>query len=220
MAFGPCSAFGAPNGLNQIPIAKVYGDQGVALSVSDVIEGQSAVTYTTQYGLFDMAEIGLDYQASPSSDRAFLGNAKILLLHKPGSLPDVAIGVQNVATGHEAVPYAVATTQPAKIGVSVGVIQPVSQPCQVMGGISYTWTDQLQIVADAIAGSSNYSTLGVIANITPSLQFNVAYASPNGKSAGPQGCILNLTYIFHLHANQASNTSGGGKNSATGARGK
>ena len=90
-----------------------------------------------------------------------------------------------------------------------------------MGGLSYTITDQIQIVGDSIAGSSNYSTLGVIANITPALQADLAYSDPNTKSAGPKGYLFNLTYIFHINTKSKKPTeSSDSKGSATVSSGK
>jgi hypothetical protein len=52
------------------------------------------------------------------------GNTKYLLVHAPAHFPDVACGLQNVATGEHAVPYVVATTQPSALGFSLGLIHP------------------------------------------------------------------------------------------------
>jgi len=190
----------SPNGLNQIPIAKVYGDGGVALSFSQADLGTPSTVLTTQYGLYNIGEVGIDYQAAPASQREVLANAKILLFHKPGNLPDVAAGIENIGTWQRAVPYMVATTQPQSLGFSLGVIRPVLNGYEAMGGISYNVSPTFQVVADTIRGWSNYTTLGVIDNVTPSIQANLAYAAPNQSMGGqnPNGYIFNVTYLFHI----------------------
>lgn len=188
----------SPNGLNQIPIAKVYGDGGFASSYSLSNLGGSQSFLTTQYGLYNIAEVGVDYQMSPADQSAFLLNGKLLLLHKPGNLPDVAVGFENLATHRQTEPYLVATTQPSLFGFSLGAIRPAGQTFEGMGGVSYNASKTLQIVADTITGRSNFTTLGVIDNVTPMIQVNVAYAQPNSGEAGGPGYIFNVTYIFHL----------------------
>jgi hypothetical protein len=189
---------GAPNGLNQIPIAKVYGDGGIASSFATSDLGGSSSFATFQYGLYNIAELGVDWQTSPSDQRAALLNGKLLLLHKPGGLPDVAVGFENVATNRQAVPYIVATTQPRLFGFSLGAIRPAGEAYHAMGGLSYNATNNLQVVADLIGGVENFTSIGVIDNVTPQLQFNAAYAQPNSGSAGGPGYIFSITYIFHL----------------------
>lgn len=196
--FFPLPSIAAPNGLNQIPIAKVYGDGGVAVSFAQSNLGGSTSIFTTQYGLYNIGEVGVDYQAAPGDQSSLLLNGKVLLLHKPGSLPDIAAGFENLASHRSTEPYIVATTQPKLFGFSVGGITPAGQSSQWMGGVSYNATKNLQIVADAIGGGSNFTTVGVIDNITPLIQLNVAYAQPNSAAAGGPGYIFNLTYIFHM----------------------
>jgi hypothetical protein len=145
----------APIGLNQIPIAKVHGDGGVALSLAQTDIGAPATVVTTQFGRFNIAEVGLDYLAVPSDQQTFLANAKLLWLHKPGNVPDIVRGILNVATGQRTVPYLVATTQPRSLGISIGVIRPASNGYEGMAGLSYNVSANAQIVADIIRGWSN-----------------------------------------------------------------
>ena len=216
---GPASA--APNGLTQIPIAKVFGDGVAAFSVARAEEGSKNTLYTTQYGIDNVLEVGVDYQAAPSEQTIFLSNFKVLLAHRPGKLPDIAGGLQNVATGQKAVPYLVATTQPRATGFSLGLIRPGGGSYYAMGGISYNVTPAVQIVADEIGGRANYGTLGVIATVTKNVTLNVAYARPNtagdplGDGANPRGYVINLSYVFHLKGGDHG-ASGGSKNPTAG----
>ncbi len=194
----------APNGLTQIPIAKVFGDGVASLSFSRTVQSSQTSTYTSQYGIGNQFEFGIDYQAAPPGQQTLLANAKVLLVHRPRRLPDIAAGLTNVATGQKAIPYLVATTQPRATGFSTGIIRPNGgQAYYDMLGISYNVTPMVQIVSDYIGGKANYGTLGIIANVTKTLTLNVAYAQPNtwgNKSAGPnpRGYLFNLAYTFHL----------------------
>ena len=167
----------SPNGLNQIPIAKVYGDGGIALEAAQSnLCGASTTVFSTQHGLFNLYELGLDYQAAPTDQQALLANAKVLVFHRPGNLPDMSPGIENVATGQRAVPYFVAITQPRSTGMSLGIIRPALNGYEGMAGVPYNISSTTQIVGDTIRGWSNYTTLGIISNITPSIQVNLAYA--------------------------------------------
>lgn len=153
----PQTAHCAPNGYTQIPIAKVFGN-GVAafsLNMSDLGYPRSlfSTVYTMQYGLLNRFEAGFDYQAQPSSQETWLGNAKYLLMHEPGRLPDVACGVINVASHEKALPYLVATTQPGNLGISLGLTgSSTTRGLTGMGGLAYNLSPTVQIVADIIGG--------------------------------------------------------------------
>lgn len=191
------AARAAPNGLTQIPVAKVFGDGVASFSVARVVQSSQTTTYTAQYGLGNVFEFGADYQAALPEQRTLLGDVKYLVAHHPGRLPDIAFGMVNVATGQRAVPYAVATTQPSALGVSLGVIRPSGSGYEGMGGLAYSVTPTVRIAADEIGGAQNYGTLGVIAGLTKTLTLNVAYARPNG-AGDPQGYVVNLAYTLHL----------------------
>jgi hypothetical protein len=209
------SAGAAPNGYTQIPIAKVFGKGVADLSFSMSRLGRSAVDYETQYGLTNEFEIGLDYQAQPTDDRAVLANAKYLLLHRPGRLPDVAVGVVDIASNQRAQPYLVATTQPGAIGFSLGVTRPNPGGYVGMGGFAYNINADTQLVADYISGSDNYSTYGIVREIGEGISVNVAYARPNtpgdveAGAGNPRGFVFNVAYTFHA---LRSKTSGGDGN--------
>lgn len=212
---GP-GALAAPNGLTQIPIAKVFGDGVASFSVSRTAQAGQTTTYTTQYGVGNDLEVGVDEQTAPAAQQTLLGNVKYLVAHRPGRLPDIAVGLTNIATGQQAVPYAVATTQPSALGVSLGLIRPAGEGggYEGMAGLAYSVTPTVQIVSDEIGGRQNYGTLGVIAALSKTLTVNAAFARPN--SAGePRGYILNLAYTFHLKGGGSSGppknpTAGGG----------
>jgi hypothetical protein len=214
----------APNGLTQIPIAKVFGDGVAAFSVARVAQQTQATTYTTQYGIGNVFEVGADYQAAPADQRTFLGNIKYLFAHRPGRLPDMACGLTNIATGQKAVPYAVATTQPRATGLSVGLIRPSGGGAYYgLGGVSYNVTPTLQLVADEIGGRSSYGTLGVITSLTKTITLNLAYARPNAArssgDANPRGFVFNLAYTFHLKGGSRGQDKTTNKNPASGASG-
>lgn len=216
----PASA--APNGLTQIPIAKVFGDGVLSLSAEREVESSQTTTYTTQYGIGNRYEVGLDYQASPPGEETVLSNFKYLIAHRPGRLPDIAFGVTNVATGQQAIPYVVATTQPKALGLSLGLIRPAGgNAYDGMAGVSYNVTPAVQIVADDIGGRDNYATIGVIAEVTKTISVNVAYAAPysSNDGANPRGYIFNIDYTFHLKGGGESDGSSGNKNSTSGAGG-
>ncbi len=210
----------APNGLTQIPLAKVFGDGVAAFSLERAAQSSQVTVFTTQYGIGNQIELGADYQSAPSSQQTLLGNIKALIVHSPARLPDVAVGVQNIAVGYKAVPYLVATTQPRATGFSLGVIRPAAS-YEVMGGISYNLTPRFEIVTDAIGGHADYATLGFIDSLSPTLTLNVAYARPNSPDNGtnPCGYVVNFAYVFHLKGgarasgsppSQAKPTSGAG----------
>lgn len=195
----------APNGYTQIPIAKVFGDGVASFSIARVVENSQYTTYTTQYGFLNKFEAGIDYQAAPADQRTFLTNFKWLVVHKPGHLPDIAVGLENVATGQQAVPYAVATTQPRALGVSAGIIRPnVGDAYYGMGGLSYNITPNIQLVTDYIGGRADYTTYGFIATVAKNITVNAAYAQPNSAgnasngTLNNRGYILNVAYTFHL----------------------
>lgn len=199
--FGSAPVWGAPNGLTQIPIAKVFGDGVASISLARVAQSSQATTYTTQYGIANLFEVGLDYQASPPGQETVLSNFKYLIAHRPGRLPDIALGMTNVATGQQAVPYAVATTQPGATGLSLGLIRPSGgHAYDGMAGVSYNITPTVELVADDIGGRDNYATFGVIANVTKTISLNVAYSQPCSSDGGAnlKGYIVNLAYTFHL----------------------
>jgi hypothetical protein len=221
----PKTALCAPNGYTQIPIAKVFGN-GVAafsLNMSDVGYPRSlfGTVYTMQYGLLNRFEAGFDYQAQPTSQETWLGNAKYLLVHEPGRLPDVACGVINIASHEKALPYLVATTQPGNLGISLGLTGTnTTRGLAGMGGLAYNLSPNVQIVADIIGGRENYGTVGIIAALTKTTTLNVAYTHPNssaiGGSSGQQGFIVNLAYTFHaLHSHHASSGDGSGDKNPT-----
>ena len=58
-------AHAAPNGLTQIPIAKVFGDGVGAFSLAHSQLDTNSTVYTAQYGLWNWLELGVDYQAAP-----------------------------------------------------------------------------------------------------------------------------------------------------------
>jgi len=217
------TATAAPNGYTQIPIAKVFGN-GVAdfaLSAS-WLDGSSTV-YTSQYGLGNWFEVGFDYQAAPASQQEFQGNAKALLVHQPGRLPDIACGIQALAAHERGEPYLVATTQPAALGISLGFIHPGdTQRGVLMGGVAYNASPKIQVVADIIGGRANYATLGVITALSQTISMNLAYAQPN-HAGGSRGVLFNIAYTFHVLRSRRS--SGGtpgttpSKNPANGAPG-
>lgn len=209
----------APNGLTQIPIAKVFGDGVASFSVARAVQSSQTTTYTAQYGVGNVLEFGVDYQAAPPDQKTLLGNLKYLVAHRPGRLPDIAFGMTNVATGQKAAPYAVATTQPRATGVSLGLIRPSGSGWEGMGGISYNLTPTVEIVGDYIGGAQNYGTLGVIASLTKTVSLNVAYAQPNG-AGNPRGYVLNLSYTFHLKGGSKAQDSTQNANPAAGAGGQ
>ncbi len=221
MIVSGCPVFAAPNGLTQIPIAKVFGDGVAAFSAARAEEAGKTTLYTTQYGIANVLEVGVDYQAAPAGQRTFLSNVKALLAHRPGKLPDIACGLQNVATGQKSVPYLVATTQPRATGFSLGLIRPGGGAYYAMGGISYNVTPDVQIVTDYIGGQVNYGTLGIIATVTKNVTLNVAYARPNSagdalrEGENPRGYVVNLSYVFHLKGG-GRGQSGGSKNPTAG----
>ena len=220
-------AFAAPNGYTQIPIAKVFGNGVAAFSYSVSRLGYSAADETTQYGVFNRFEVGVDYQSAPDYDRSLLGNAKYLLVHEPGHLPDVAVGMTNIARHQRADPYLVATTQPGAIGVSLGLTRPTADGFVGMGGIAYNLNPNTQFVADYVDGRTAYTTVGVIDAITPTVSINLAYARPNaggglrgvGTAGTPVGFVFNVAYVFHArHGKGDSRNAGGGTtNPAAGA---
>ena len=220
----PLGSAAAPNGLTQIPIAKVFGDGVAAFSIARAEQGSKSTFYTTQYGIGNVVEVGVDYQAAPEGQTTFLSNFKALLAHSPGRLPDMAAGLQNVATGQKAVPYLVATTQPRATGFTLGLIRPGGGAYYSLGGISYNVTPAVEIVADYIGGRASYSTLGFIASINKNISLNIAYAQPNSAGdalsdgTNPRGYVVNLSYVFHLKGQRASKP-GTGKNPAAGAGG-
>jgi hypothetical protein len=65
---------------------------------------------------------GSAVQAAPAGQQTLLGNTKVLLLHQPRHLPDVAAGVLNLAPHQKLLPYLVASTAPRAIGYSLGFI--------------------------------------------------------------------------------------------------
>jgi len=203
-------AWAAPNGLTQIPIAKVFGDGVASFSIAQTQETTQGTTFTTQYGVDNNFEVGIDYQASPADQKTFLTNVKYLLAHNPGHIPDIAIGLTNLATGQKAVPYAVATTQPRAVGISLGMTRPNSgNAADGMAGISYNVTPRIEVVGDYIGGRESYGTLGIIANVTDKFSVNVAFARPNSSHAdeggtNPNGYIVNLAYTFHLKGGSRS----------------
>jgi hypothetical protein len=202
MAGGAVSARCAPNGLTQIPIAKVFGDGVAAFSVARVAQGSQTTTDTAQYGIGNVCEVGLDYQAAPSDQKTFLGNVKYLFVHRPGRMPDMACGLTNLATGQKAVPYIVATTQPKATGFTLGSIRPTGGDAYYgLAGVSYNITPDFPASRRRDRRAS-YGTLGVIASLTKTITLNVAYAQPNtGSSDGgtnPHGYVFNLAYTFHL----------------------
>lgn len=217
----PASA--APNGSTQIPIAKVFGDGVAALSVSRAVQGSQTTTYTTQYGVGNVFEFGVDYQAAPPEQRTFLGNIKYLLAHRPGRLPDIAAGMTNIATGQKSVPYVVATTQPSATGISLGIIRPNGSGYEGMAGLSYNVTPTMEVVADEIGGSASYGTLGVIASLTKTISLNIAYAQPNAASTAagpnPRGYVFNLAYVFHLKGGNKAAANTQNKNPSAGGGG-
>ena len=209
------SAGAAPNGLTQIPIAKVYGDGVAAFSISRSDLSAQSATYTTQYGIDNRLEVGVDYQSAPADQRTFLGNAKYLVADNPGRLPDIAVGMTNVASGQRAVPYAVATTQPRATGMSLGSIRSTtSHAYEGMAGVSYNVTPTLQVVSDYIEGGDAYGTVGIIANLTPAITVNAAYCRPN-SSDSPRGYAFNIAYTFHLISHESNRPSGQSKVSAS-----
>lgn len=192
------AAHAAPNGLTQIPIAKVFGDGVGAFSLAHAQQDTVSTVYTAQYGLWNWLEVGMDYQAAPKDQRTLLGNAKVLLLHQPKHLPDLAAGLQNLGHRQKAVPYLVATTAPSKVGLSLGIIRPSSGSAyRGMIGVSYNVTPNFQVVVDDITGRDNSRTFGFIANLSKLVTLNLAYARPHG---GPNadGFIFNLAYTLHL----------------------
>lgn len=209
-------ALGAPNGLTQIPIAKIFGDGVASFSLNRSVQQSQVTTYTTQYGIGNQFEVGLDYQAAPPEQKTLLANIKYLLAHRPGRLPDIAVGFVNLATGQKAVPYAVATTQPKATGVSLGIIRPAGDGYDGMAGISYNVTPTLEIITDYIGGRQSYGTLGFIDSLTKTITLNVAYAQPNSGDS-PRGYIFNLAYTFHLKG--GGNSSGQPQNPAAGSGG-
>ena len=222
--FTSSPTFAAPNGYTQIPIAKVFGNGVAAFSFADSRLGYSSAVETTQYGLFNQFEVGLDYQSSPAYQRTLLGNAKYLIAHNPGHLPDIAVGMTNIARHQRADPYLVATTQPGALGFSLGVTRPTAGGFVGMGGVAYNLNPNVQLVADYVDGPSAYSTYGVIAAVTKTISVNVAYARPNagggiagaGVSGTPEGFVVNISYVFHALHGRNGGDSGGPKNSTAG----
>lgn len=189
----------APNGLTQIPIAKVFGDGVASFSLARSRQSDDSTVYTAQYGVSNRFEVGLDYQAAPAVQRTFLGNTKLLLLHQPRRLPDVACGILNVAPGQKAVPYLVATSAPRAWGFSLGVIRPSGGTAfRGLVGLSYGITPALQVVSDFINGRENYATLGGIYALSKTVTVNLAYALPNDGARNPHGYVLDVAYTFHL----------------------
>jgi hypothetical protein len=206
----------APNGLTQIPIAKVFGDGVGSFSLARSQQSSDTTVYATQYGLWNWLEVGADYQAAPAGQQTLLGNAKVLLLHEPRRRPDVAAGLLNLAPHQKTIPYLVATTAPRAIGYSLGVTRTGSGGYQLMGGLSYNLTPNFEIVFDGITGGESYRTLGFIANLSKSLTLNLAYARTNQARENPSGYVLNLAYTVHLKGGkQQGGTSD--KNPAPGA---
>lgn len=188
----------APNGLTQIPIAKVFGDGVGLFSVARSQQSSDTTVYTTQYGIRNWLEVGLDYQAAPAAQQTPLGNAKVLLLHHPRRYPDVAAGLQNLAPHQKTIPYLVVTTAPRALGYSLGVTRSGSGGYQLMGGVSYNLNAALQLVFDGITGGESYRTVGFIASLSRNMTLNLAYARPNDPRQNRTGFVLNLAYTIHF----------------------
>jgi hypothetical protein len=202
----PGSAQAAPNGLTQIPIAKVFGDGVGSFSVARSQQSSDTTVYTTQYGIRNWLEAGLDYQAAPANQQTVLGNVKVLLLHQPRQRPDIAAGLQNLAPHQKTLPYLVVTTAPRAIGYSLGVTRTSSGGYQLMGGLSYSLNPNFQFVFDGITGGESYRTLGCIANVSKNLTLNLAYTRPNELKQNPAGFVVNLAYTLHI---KGGKTQGG-----------
>lgn len=196
--FATPPAQAAPNGYTQIPIAKVFGNGVADFSFTTSRFAESSTVLESQYGLWNRFEAGFDYQTAPSDEQILTGNVKYLFAHRPGRLPDVACGIENIAGGRQTDLYVVGTTQPGIIGVSLGLLRPSdSRGIVGMGGIVYNATPKLQLVADVIGGKGNYSTLGVVAEVNENVSVNLAYTNPNGGD-NPHGFVLNIAYTFHV----------------------
>ena len=217
----------APNGLTQIPIAKVFGDGVGAFSLAYTQLDTTSTVYTAQYGLGNWLELGVDYQAAPRRQQTPLGNFKVLLLHQPHQIPDVAAGMQNLAFGQAAVPYLVATTAPwapdargrGAPGLTLGVIRPSGSGYQLLAGLSYNLSANLQLVADGITGPESYRTVGVIASLSKEVTLNLAYAQPNDRARNPRGFIVNLAYTLHLKGHSPQQGGPSEKNPTPGGAG-
>jgi hypothetical protein len=219
------AARGAPNGLTQIPIAKVFGDGVGAFSLAHTQTDSVSSIYTAQYGLWNWLELGVDYQAAPGGQQTPLGNAKVLLLHQPHRIPDVAAGIQNIAANQKAAPYVVATTAPwapdahgrGAPGLSLGVIRPSGGSAyQLLAGLSYNLSSNFQLVADGITGPENYRTVGFIVNLSKVVTLNLAYAQPNDGAKNAAGFIFNLAYTLHLKGGGRSEERPSEKHPASG----
>ena len=189
------SAISAPNGLTQIPIAKVFSDGVASFSIARAVQTSQTTSYTAQYGVGNVLEFGIDDQAAPPEQKTFLGNLKYLIAHRPGRLPDVAVGMTNVATGQKAVPHAAATTQPRAIGFSLGVIRPNGSTYETMAVISYNVMPTVAVVGDYVGGRQNYGTFGVITSLTKTLILNVAHARPNDTGANLRGYVVDQSKL-------------------------
>jgi opacity protein-like surface antigen len=143
-------------------------------------------------------------------------------------VPDVAAGIQNLAIGQEAVPYLVATTAPwapdkrgrGAPGLSLGVIRPSGSGYQLLAGLSYNLSPNVQLVADGITGPESYRTVGVIANLSKEVTLNLAYAKPNDSRKNPDGFIFNLAYTVHLKGGGQSQGGPSEKNPTPGGSGR
>ena len=216
-----CAAQAAPNGYTQIPIAKVFGKRGRRLLVFGEPIGLQRGGRDDAVRAVQPVRGGSRLPERADYDRSLLGNAKYLLVHDPGHLPDVAAGMTNIARHQRADPYLVATTQPGAIGVSLGLTRPTAGGFVGMGGVAYNLNPNAQFVADYVDGRGAYTTVGVIDAITPTDQRQFCVCAPELRAgdcaasarsgSADRDSSLNLAYVFHArHGKDSVVACGGG----------
>jgi len=187
-----------PTGLNVIPSADILPAGNIRIGYESDGNKQpfdnGHVQYLyTQVGIRDRLEAGVDlYDVGGAKVSTF--NAKLLLTPERNHLPELSVGVLNVANGISPGAYLVGTKNFGPLGVVAGA-EHQSGDTWALVGAYYAVTPKFYLLGDYQSGSGRQGTVGAYYYFTPALGVNIYYAKNNTDShADYVGAYIGYTF--------------------------
>lgn len=189
----PFSAHATIQGLNQIPTPDVQpeGLLSLTLQQADPQIGDRR-QFQVEYGLTKRFGLFYSHGFSPTQDK--LGGEYALVQKKPYLL---SVGFLNLQNNHgSAQLFVEGGYYKGRNQFSAGLVR-AGNNNQVILGYLHTFNDKVQFTADYQQGRNNFSTMGLVVNLTKNLSFNPALYFTNSSPRHTYGYAA-LTYNFNL----------------------
>lgn len=154
-----------------------------------------------EYGIGPSLEFGADRYSDGSSAETYW-NGKLKILEENGAVPNVAVGVMDMADSQKPSVYAVATKSVGAARLNAGVIRS-SYSHGIMAGIDMDAGDRWWFGLDYLPGDENFLRFGAACRLWSDSWLTLSVGAPNNRSFSDNE--IGLTFSTYI------DLSGGGE---------